>query len=102
MYRFPDWLSDKFFAELCAEVRTTKGWENSSNSRNEAWDLSYMLLGVCASEWIRIEKIDWNAPPGWAAPWDKNDMIRNPQAGARFAAEKDEEIDFSKFGSSLA
>ena len=102
MYRFPNWLSDKFFSELCSEIRTPKGWENSSNSRNEAWDLSYMMIGLCVSELIRVERIDWANPPGWAAEWDKNDMIRKVDDKPRFAAEKAEPVDFSKFGSALA
>lgn len=102
MYRFPDWLSDSFYSELCSEVRTVKGWENPSNSRNEAWDLSYMMIGLCQSAYIRVDKIDWDNPPGWAAPWDKNDMVRSPKAKARFAADASEEVDFSKFGSALA
>lgn len=101
MYRFPDWLSDSFYAELCSEVRTDKGWENPTNGRNEQWDLSYACLGICV--WLGVEKLDWENPPGWAAEWDKNDLISAPEAPQRFAnAVESDEIDFAKFGTALA
>ena len=102
MYRFSDWMSDKFYAELCAEVRTGKGWENPTNSRNEQWDLSYMCLGLCISELIRVEVIDWDNPPGWAAEWDKNDLVRAPEAAQRFANPVESKYDFAQFGAALA
>lgn len=102
MYRFPDWLSDSFFAELCVEVRTDKGWENLSNQRNEAWDLSYYAIGLCVSELLRVEHLNWDQPPGWAAEWDKNDMIRLPDQEGRFVNSLKSAYDFSKFGKALA
>jgi len=99
MIRFPNWLSDNFYNELCAESRTGKGWENLAQERNESWDLLYMLLGLCASELLRVETLDWDNAPGWAAPWDKNDFVRAPEATARFEAVK---FDFAKLGKSLA
>lgn len=102
MYRTPDWLSDKFYSELCSEIRTIKGWENPAHTRNEAWDLSYYCLGVCVSELIRAETIDWNNPPKWAAPWDRNDMIREPAAEPKFAKPNEASYDFSSFGKALA
>lgn len=102
MYRTPDWLSDTFYSELCSEIRTMKGWENPSNSRNEAWDLSYMCIGLCVSELIRAEHINWNEPPRWAAEWDKNDMIRAPEAKPKFGNAIESEYDFAKLGQALA
>lgn len=102
MYRFPNWMGDKFFAELCSETRTGKGWENPTNSRNEQWDLSYMCIGLCVSEMIRVEVIDWDNPPGWAADWDKNDLIRKPEAAQRFANPVESAYDFAQFGAALA
>lgn len=103
MYRFSDWLSDKFFAELCAEVRTDKGWENPANERNEQWDLSYACIGLCVSELIRVEVIDWENPPGWAAEWDKNDLVSEPEAPTRFANNLESaKYDFAQFGAALA
>lgn len=102
MYRTPDWLSDSFYAELCSEVRGDKGWENPSNSRNESWDLSYMCIGLCVSELIRAEHIDWLNPPRWAAEWDKNDLVRAPEAKPKFGNTIESEYDFSKLGHALA
>ncbi len=101
MYRFPDWLSDSFYSELCCEVRTDKGWMNTSNGRNEQWDLSYACIGICV--WLGVEKIDWTNPPKWAAEWDKNDLISAPEAAQRFDdALESTEIDFAQFGTALA
>lgn len=102
MYRFPDWLSDKFFSELCAETRTDKGWQNLANDRNEQWDLSYMCIGLCVSEFLRVEHIDWENPPGWAAEWDKNDLIRQPDSAPRFSTNGAEQYNFADFAKALA
>lgn len=104
MYRFSNWFSDKFFAELCSETRTDKGWENLANVRNEQWDLSYMMIGLCvAVDFIRIDSIDWDNPPSWAAEWDRNALIRAPEAPTRFAnTVESEQFDFAQFGKALA
>lgn len=102
MYRFPNWLSDSFFAELCVEVRTEKGWENLSGHSNEATDLSYYCIGLCVSELIRVEHINWEDPPGWAAPWDKNDLVRMPDKGVPFANTVNSMHDFAALAKTLA
>ncbi len=102
MYRFPDWLSDSFFSELCAEVRTEKGWENLAGVRNEATDLSYYAIGMCVSELIRVESINWADPPRWAAEWDSNDMVRTPDKTVPFANPLKSGYDFAQLGKSLA
>lgn len=102
MIRFPDWLSDQFFAELCVEVRTEKGWENLSGHHNEAWDLCYYAIGLCISELIRVEQLNWDEPPGWAAPWDKNDFVRTVEKETPFANRLKSSYDFSSFGRALA
>lgn len=102
MYRTPNWLSDSFYSEMCAEIRTAKGWENPAAHRNEAWDLSYMCVGLCVSELIRVEHLDWDNAPGWAAPWDKNDLVREPAAIARFAQGNGSGFDFAALGRALA
>ncbi len=100
MFRTPDWLDDRFYSELCAEIRTLKGWVNPSGHRNESWDLSYYGIGLCVSELLRLEHFDWSKPPGWAGTWDKNDLIRPADAPSRFAAVP--AVDFSDFGKALA
>lgn len=102
MYRFPDWLSDSFFSELCVEVRTDKGWENLSGQHNEAWDLSYYCIGLCVSELIRVEHLKWQEPPGWAAEWDKNDLVRKVEQNVPFSNRLKSSYDFSSFGKALA
>jgi phage terminase large subunit GpA-like protein len=102
MLRFPDWLPDKWFAELCVEVRTDKGWTNPLGRRNEAWDLSYYCVGLCVSQLLRVEGIEWHNPPGWAEVWDKNDMVTKVGAERVFATESKTEYDFASFGKLLA
>lgn len=102
MYRTPEWLGIEFYNELCAEVRTEKGWMHPNKSqRNEAWDLSYYCLGLAMSQFVRAEGIDWNNPPSFAADWDENDLVRyvgteeaNPPTVKSF--------DFSAMGAALA
>jgi phage terminase large subunit GpA-like protein len=102
MFRYPNWLPDKFFAELCAEVRGDKGWTNPRALRNESWDLGYYCLGLCVSTLLRLEAIDWSNPPGWAAEWDKNDLVTVAGENDRFANEEKTEYDFASFGKLLA
>lgn len=102
MYRFPNWLPDWWFQEMCAEDRTTKGWENVRSARNEAWDLSYYCIGVCASSLLQIEKIDWNNPPLWAAEWERNNMISKPGADKRFAQPSKPAYDLAELAARIA
>lgn len=102
MLRIANWLPDFVFSELCAEIRTDKGWENPQNLRNESWDLSYYAIGLCVSTLLRTELIDWDNPPAWAAPWDKNALVTAPNEKERFAKEHNEVYDFSKLAAVLA
>jgi phage terminase large subunit GpA-like protein len=102
MMRFPSWLSDSFFGELCVEMRTEKGWENISDQRNEAWDLCYYAIGLCVSELIRIEVINWLEAPGWAAEWDRNDFVREPDKQSFITDPLKSTYDFASFGKALA
>jgi phage terminase large subunit GpA-like protein len=100
--RFPDWLEDWFYNELCAERKEPKGWVNPSNARNEAWDLLYYLLGICASPLLRLDKQDWDNPPGWLAEWDRNLMVLQPSQEKAFAPQPGGGYDFGALGSALA
>lgn len=105
MYRMPNWLEDRFYAELCTEIRGIKGWENPSGHRNENWDLSYYAIGLCVSELIRVEAIDWNNAPSWATDWvdgAANDLVRLPEQEPRFSNTIKSSYDFSGFGKALA
>ncbi len=102
MFHYPKWLPDSWYAEMCAEVRTEKGWENPQKLRNEAWDLSYYCLGVCISpKLLNVEMIDWENPPAWADVWDKNALVRSREDPTRFMAQP-KQIDFGKFAEALA
>lgn len=102
MIHFPDWLPDWFFQELCAEQRSEKGWVNPPHTRNEAWDLLYYVLGLAASKLLPIEGLNWLQPPGWAAEWDKNDMISAPGEAERFAPDAITEYDFARLAADIA
>ncbi|RRU90032.1 terminase [Stenotrophomonas maltophilia] len=73
-YHFPDWLPEAFYAELTAESRTAKGWENLAKRRNEAFDLCGYAEGMAL--WLKVPAINWTTPPPWAAPWDDNPDVR--------------------------
>ncbi len=69
---FPDWLEPWFFRELTREKKDATGaW--SGRGRNEAWDL--MVYAEAMALMYGIEKIDWDRPPEWAAPWDSNALV---------------------------
>jgi phage terminase large subunit GpA-like protein len=101
LYRTPNWLPDWFYKELCAEVRTSKGWENPGSFRNETWDLSYYAIGVCVSPLIRVEMFDWSKPPSWAETWDKNALVFQAE-GKTLAEQDNSEYDLAKLAASLA
>jgi len=102
LFRFPNWLSDSFFAEMCSEYRTPKGWEKAHGVRNEGWDLAYYFLGVCVSELLRVEHVDWANPPSWARDWDKNDLVRSADKTKPFAPAVESAYDFRQLGKALA
>jgi len=102
MFRFADWFSDSLFSELCGESRTEKGWQPVNGVRNEAWDLSYYCIGLCVSELLRVESLNWNEPPSWAAEWDHNDLVHEAEKESRFAVRLKSDYDFASFGRSLA
>ncbi len=101
MIHFPAWLPDWFFAELCAETRTDKGWQNLNKKRNEAWDLLYYAIGACASSLLNVEKVDWENPPLWLSPSDGNPLVIAAERTEAFAAPASK-IDFAAFGRALA
>lgn len=102
MIRFPDWMPDEFYSEMTSEIRTLKGWENPSNSRNEDWDATYAVLGIAGSpELLHVTAINWDNPPGWAAEWGKNDLVRTPEQTPRFQVQQASAFDFAALGRSL-
>jgi phage terminase large subunit GpA-like protein len=90
MIRFSDVLDDNFYTELTVEQKDMKGkWVNPRKYRNESWDLMVYVLALMSH--LRVEYLDWDNPPGWAADWDKNDMIVGEQEENRFETKKKEE-----------
>jgi phage terminase large subunit GpA-like protein len=101
MFRFPNWLPDWWYAEMCAERRTDKGWVATNYRRNEGFDLSYYCIGAAVSTLIRAEGIKWNNPPGWAAPWATNDLVTKPKQTEVFARPDESVYDFESLGKVL-
>lgn len=103
MYHIPDWVADYLYSELCVEIRTEKGWENPNSSRNETWDLSYYVLGMCASgKVLAVESFDWDNPPSWAADWDDNTLIRMPEEMKKFEPIPSKEYSMAELAAILA
>jgi phage terminase large subunit GpA-like protein len=71
---FPKWLPESWFAELCSENRTERGWKRTDESEpNEA----FVLMAYARAALIRIgaEAVNWAAPPTWASDWDTNPFV---------------------------
>lgn len=80
MIEFPAGLDAKFYEELVAEVRTSKGWDNPSRRRNESWDLLTYCIGALI--YRRIEHVTWSKPPTWLARWEQNPAVQLEAAAA--------------------
>jgi phage terminase large subunit GpA-like protein len=82
----PYWLGRWWYDELTYEVRdpATGKWSKPGKKPNEAFDLmAYDLaLGII----IGAEKINWSAPPPWAADWDENPLVIAPDGDTPQAA----------------
>jgi phage terminase large subunit GpA-like protein len=102
MVHFPDWLPDRFYKELCGEIRTPKGWEpaKGGRARNEAWDLTYYMLGACFSSLLDIERVDWSKPPSWLDVPSKNPLVVGE--GEDVVAKSKPMFDFAALGKALA
>ncbi|MBY0261352.1 MAG: phage terminase large subunit family protein, partial [Phycisphaerales bacterium] len=104
MIRWPDWLEDWWYSELCAEVRTDKGWD-ARRKRNEAWDLLYYLVGAGFSAVLPLHRVDWANPPPWLAPWDDNSLVFlpvNDNEPEKVVKPKGKALDFAALGRQLA
>ena len=102
MFRTAKWLPEYVYTELCVEVRTTKGWENPTSARNEAFDLSYYMLGLCVSVLLGLEQVDWARPPGWLLDWDENLLISEPEAPNRYSRAEAPAYDFGAMAANMA
>lgn len=102
MIRFPEFLPDWWYKEVCAEYRTPKGWEKHSHRSNEAWDLLYYCVGVCVSRLLSVEELNWSNPPAWAKEWDKNPFVTSAEREEEFEEPAAAGYDFGKFAAALA
>lgn len=68
-----------WFEQLVAETRLPSGrWEKQSRSaRNEALDT--MVGNHVVAHLHGLNRINWERPPAWAAPWDENSMVSTPE-----------------------
>lgn len=107
MIHLPSWLISTnkqedmswFFAEMTSEQREPgKGWVKVAR-RNEAWDLFYYAIGACASSLLNVEKLDWDNPPPFAAPWDENPLVISASDTSTFEDRSD--YDWSAFGRAM-
>jgi phage terminase large subunit GpA-like protein len=74
-FHFPNWLPTSFYDELTAETRGDRRWEDHGRP-NESLDLS--CYAEAAALFMKADRIDWSAPPSWAAEWDKNPDVYRP------------------------
>lgn len=102
MVIFPDWLPQWFYAELTAEVRLPTGWDKKSGVSNEAWDLLCYCVSICLSRHVNLEHIDWEKPPRFAAEWDDNDFVFEPETETRPFEPKQSTVDLSALGADLS
>ena len=77
----PSWLGRWWYDELTYEIRDPASgkWRKPGKRPNEAFDLCVYNLALFIL--MKGERIDWNAPPPWAAAWDDNALIsQSPDA----------------------
>jgi phage terminase large subunit GpA-like protein len=102
MIRFPIWAENWVYTQLTAETRTSKGWENKSQRRNETFDLLYYAAGLCLHPDIRLEHLNWDNPPGWAKPWDENDLVVKLNVKNPLVQKKAPVFDLAKIAAQVA
>jgi len=76
-------LPKSYWLEVASEKRVSELWEKK-RVRNEAWDQLYCNRGLRV--WMGYEKINWEKPPVWAAPFDENSMVTKIQTESVDAA----------------
>lgn len=103
MYHMPTWAPDYVFSEMCSEHRDEAGWQCPKGTRNETWDLSYYMIGVCISgRVLGMEAVDWETPPIWADVWDKNPLVYLPEDDAPIAEKANTGYSFAQLAEMLA
>jgi len=73
-FPLPEFLSDDWVAEFCAEKRGEKGWMMKEGQvRNESLDLSVQAQAMAEHKGLR--RINPEAPPNWAVIGDANPYL---------------------------
>ena len=68
-----------WFEQLVSEQPVRGRWEKiSPNARNESLDL--MVMNHVIAHLHGMPRINWDAPPSWAGPWDQNITISGAEA----------------------
>ncbi len=64
-----------FFEQMVSEAREQNGrWKKLvASARNESLDL--MVMTHVVAHLHGLARINWEKPPGWAAPWDTNTLV---------------------------
>jgi len=83
----PDWLGQWFFDELSAERRDDKGRWRKVSKRNEAFDLLVYVYALLFH--LRLERVNWGAPPAWLRPWDENSEVMTAEQRREMKAPSD-------------
>lgn len=102
LIRFPDWLPDSFYAEMCTEVRVDGAWKNPNKYRNESWDLTAYAIGLFVSPYIRGEKLNWDNPMSWFAPWDRNSLVTEDDVVDKIVKPTSTQLDLASIAEQLA
>lgn len=78
----PSWLGRWWHDELTYEIRDPKTgkWSKPGKKANEAFDLCVYNLALLII--LKVEKINWLAPPVWAESWDTNMLVIQPDSEA--------------------
>lgn len=73
----PTDLSEEWYDQVTAETKTDKGWQTAkSGARNEAFDhMCYARAAVIRPPW-KMDRLNWQRVPSWAAPHEKNTLVR--------------------------
>ncbi|MGI4850456.1 MAG: terminase gpA endonuclease subunit [Janthinobacterium lividum] len=68
-----------YFEQLVAEVRRPDGrWVKATPTARNEW-LDLMVMTHAMAHLWGLPRIDWQAPPAWAGPWDENPLVTLPE-----------------------
>jgi len=105
MVHFPHWTEPFIYTQMTTEIRSTDKWENPNKKRNEAWDLLYYCIAFMHERSIQVmsdRPLFWQNPPKWAATWEQNDLIFDPQLlSAPFAEKPKNKFSLAELGKQL-